>query len=578
MCKILLREKLEAEQTNIKKIADALCGYFRTEGHTAQIEALSLSCAYALYKARQIDCSGLPDIEDVLNSIKSNGSAYSFVKPQIEDNWKCIDSHYNRFSSESLTAFILLSSASDKDKGGYIEATPSSITDLSLALLNIGDGERVADLGAGVGTFLVSAYLKTDTAVYYGVELDPSMAAIAGIRAELLGDSVTVELNDMFVFADEKGPFDKIFSNYPFGMRLKNMRGGLAFMERLSDTWPDISKATSSDWVFNSLLISSLTEKGKAVGIMTNGSALNSTDQQIREYFVRNGFIETVIALPEKMFITTAIPTTLIVFSHGNESVRMIDAHEICQKGRRQNEFSVSDISKIASAITKDDEISKSVDIAEIERNEFIIHPMRYLEKKASIENGRELGDVAISITRGAQLTAGQLDEMTSMKPTNFQFLKLSNIQDGFIDEKLQYIKEIDSRYRRYRIRNGDLIISKNGLPPKIAVADVKPNTSVIANSNIYLIRLDEKIINPQYLKAYFESEQGSASLNRIAVGATLPTIGAEQLKKLVVPVPPLAAQQEFALRYLAKAEEVKQLKRRLEIAQATLKNMFGCM
>ena len=592
-----LHRILETKQANAMKVADTLHNYFRGEVHASEIEALSVYCAYALYKAQQLSSSNLPEIETVLGTMKGNENIYYFLEPKIKEHWKCVNSNYGRFSSESLAEFILLSFIADR---GFIEVTPASIISLSLTLLDICDGERVADFGTGTGAFLVNAFLKNNAAKYYGVELDASMSAISSIRAELLGNSVTIEQNDMFKCAEKEEPFDKIFSNYPFGMRLKNMRGGLSYMEKLSETYPNISKATSSDWIFNSLLVSSITDKGKAVGIMTNGGTWNSIDRPIREYFVRRGFIETIIALPEKIFTTTAIPTTLVVFSHRNKRIRMIDAREICQKGRRQNEFSESNIAQIASALTKDSDISKSVDIMEIEEKEYAINPMRYLEKPFKIENGEEFGNVIVSITRGAHFTATQLDEMASSEPTNILFLKLSNIQDGLIDKKLPYLKELDTRYKRYCLKTGDLLISKNGLLPKqditdgrpnneqrarsvfasfkIAVADVKANTSIIASTNIYIIRLDESKVNPHYLKAYFESEQGAIALNRIAAGAALPIIGAEQLKKLIIPVPDLETQQKFVERYLAKADEIRQLKYQLEKAQAALKNMFGGM
>ena len=591
-----LREIAEAKQTNVKKVADALHGYFRGEVHAAQIETLSICCAYALYKAQQIGGFKLPGIEAVLETMKGDDKVYHLVEPLIKEHWECIGANYRRFPSKSLAAFILFSFNTGKSS---TEATPASIVSLSLALLDIRSRERVADFGTGVGTFLVNAFLEKETAVYYGVDHDPSMSMIAGIRAELLGGSIAIKQSDMFTFAELEGPFHKIFSNYPFGIRLKNMHEGLTHLEKLSDAYPNASKITSSDWVFNFLLVSSITNAGKAVGIMTNGSTWNSTDRPIREYFVHEGFIETIVALPEKMFSTTAIPTTLVVFSRKNERIRMIDAREVCQKGRRQNEFSESDISAITSALTEDSEVSKSVDIREIEKNEFALNPTRYLEKLPEIENGTIFDDVIIKIMRGAHLTATQLDEMTSLEPTMVRFLKLSNIQDGFIDEKLPYLKEVDTRYQNYCIRPGNLLISKNGLPVKadvtdvesnkdlrrgafasfkVAVADIEPNMDVIANSNIYIIRLNESKVDPYYLKAYFESEQGALALNRIAVGATLPVISAEQLRKLIIPMPDLPAQREFVVRYLAQAAEAKRLKHELENAQSVLRNMFEDM
>ena len=164
--------------------------------------------------------------------------------------------------------------------------------------------------------------------------------------------------------------FDKVFSNYPFGMRLRDLRGGIEYIKQLDDNLPDITKATSSDWVFNSLLVSSIKKNGKAIGIMTNGSTWNSIDRPIREYFIRKGLVECVIALPQRMFEYTAISTVLMVFSNDNKKIRLVDAREMCQKGRRQNFFSKQDIEKIIFASQHDTENSKLVNLIEFKENE----------------------------------------------------------------------------------------------------------------------------------------------------------------------------------------------------------------
>lgn len=83
-------------------------------------------------------------------------------------------------------------------------------------------------------------------------------------------------------------------------------------------------------------------------------------------------------------------------------------------------------------------------------------------------------------------------------------------------------------------------ILSKNGYPYKIAVAEVKEGQRILGNGNLYIIELDEEKADPYYLAAFFGSEQGTAALRSRTVGATIPNIGVEQLTKLVIPIPPL--------------------------------------
>ena len=151
----------------------------------------------------------------------------------------------------------------------------------------------------------------------------------------------------------------------------------------------------------------------------------------------------------------------------------------------------------------------------------------------------------------------------------------LANIKDGIIDKDLPYIREIDSKNEKYCLTDRCLIISKNGYPYKVAVAEVNKNQKIMANGNLYLIELDEQKINPYYMAAYFGSEKGIAALKSITVGATIPNIGVEQLKNLIIPVPSLEKQQEIADKYLKLKDEVIMLQYKIEKAKNNMMHIF---
>lgn len=131
-------------------------------------------------------------------------------------------------------------------------------------------------------------------------------------------------------------------------MMLRNSNDASVYMRRLAQAYPEFSKKTSSDWVFNALICDLLAEGGKAVAVMTTGAAQNSTDISMRKYLAERHMIESVITLPKRMFAPyTSIGTSLIVFSHGNEGIRLVDATKLCLCGRRQNEFGHQNIEEI---------------------------------------------------------------------------------------------------------------------------------------------------------------------------------------------------------------------------------------
>ena len=211
----------------------------------------------------------------------------------------------------------------------------------------------------------------------------------------------------------------------------------------------------------------------------------------------------------------------------------------------------------------------------EIANNEFVLSPIRYFAEDIVVENGVPLENFVKRITRGAPCTAAELDQIVSQEPTSMQYLMLSNINDGIVDESLPYLTHIEQRYEKYCLNDNALLLSKNGYPFKVAVAHVESGEKILANGNLYIIDLDETKINPYYLKAYLESEQGIAALKGIAVGATIPNIAVEQLRKLMIPLVSLAQQKRIAERYLATLDEIAVLKHKITKAKSSLKNIL---
>ena len=179
-------------------------------------------------------------------------------------------------------------------------------------------------------------------------------------------------------------------------------------------------------------------------------------------------------------------------------------------------------------------------------------------------------------IGRGAPLTAKDLDQLVTQEDTGIQYLMLSDIQNGMISEHLTQLKTLEPKYEKYLAGDRTLLISKNGAPFKVAIAEVAEGEKIVANGNLFLIELDETKVNPYYLKAYFDSDEGSLALKKIAVGASIPIISAEALGKLVIPIPPMGVQYRIAERYCAKNAEIRELERKLEKAQDELRNVFS--
>lgn len=493
-----------------------------------------------------------------------------------EKVWHQLLSIAGFYTEEELALAAVISDSVSGYK--YQTATPQSILNLTQSILHIQAEEQVVDLCCGTGSFLMGESIKQPQAAYFGCDINYQSTMIAKMCADLLNEEISIECCDVFQFAENANypKADKIFSNYPFGVTLRNMDEASAYMRRLAQAYPEFSKKTSSDWVFNALICDLLAEGGKAVAVMTTGAAQNSTDISMRKYLAERHMIESVITLPKRMFAPyTSIGTSLIVFSHGNEGIRLVDATKLCLCGRRQNEFSPQNIEEILDALQADGEYSRVISMEELHDNEYNLSLEHYTEEMPAFVNGVSFGDVTKSITRGASITASQLDDMVSQTATHVQYLMLANIQDGIIDDKLPYLTELDPKYDKYCLKNNDIILSKNGYPYKVAVAKVEPGQKILANGNLYIIEPDESRVNPYYIKAFFDSAQGIAALKNISVGTTILNIGVDKLKNVAIPLPSIEEQNRIAEKYQATLNEIVRLKNELTSAVDKLHTIF---
>ena len=567
--------KIEEERLTINKVKFELSAALVNERIDKDRNVALL--AYLASKASQVYDPSRVTFEALVNGgFDIQEEIRQLISERLtKETWENILAFINRYDSEmyKLTALKLIMDS--EDKGTF--STPLSIIKLSNKLLNINAEDSVADIGCGNGNFSLAAALEENNARYFAYDINEYSVVMANIVFDLM--DVVVEGNCCDVFSlvqnDHIRKFDKIFANYPFGLKVKSLGEGKEYFNVLTRQYPDISTTTSSDWIFNSLLCDLMKNNGKAVAVMTNGSTWNSIDTPIRKHFVERRLVETVISLPGRMFSNAAIPTTIIVLSKNNEKVRMIDATKLYQQGRRQNELSDENIETIIGALNTDSEFSRMVTLDELRENEYVLNLSRYFKETVDFENGVPFERVIKSITRGAQCTASQLDELVSDKETNMHYLMLGNIHNGLIDENLPCIAKIEEKQEKYCLKNNSLILSKNGYPYKVAVAKVCEGQRILANGNLYIIELDEEVANPYYIKAFLVSELGTTALKSITVGATIPNIGVDKLKKLIIPLPSMEEQDRIAGKYQSALDEVLELKQRLVLATEKLQHIF---
>ena len=558
---------------NTSDLANDLSSMISSYYDSRYYQIATLSIAYILYNAKNMNCNAN------LDEISLNGNISQKLKNIIEKytiNVKDgLNAYKEKYTADQLLSFILFNSDFDS-KSIASNNTPNGISKLAIKILNIHDENSVLDLCSGTSNFIIECFKEHHLNKYVGIELDFINNEISELRKDVLKMNSEYIQSDVFQM-EHIGKYDCVFSNYPFQVRMPNMA---IYKDQICQKLgmnSDLLKRASSDWVYNSVVLNYMNDDAKAVAIMTNGSTWNKTDQNIRKFFVENGYIEAVIALPSKLFSSTSIATTMIVFSKNNKSIRMIDATRLCEEQRRNNILRDQDIDEILALLENDTELSVNKTLDDIANNDYIINPIRYLEILPDIKNGVEFGTIIKEITRGSQLKATELESLKSDKPTDYKSFMLSNIKNGLVDfEEVQYLNDIPEKYEKYCILDNSIVLSKIGSPNlKSAVVNVENGKKVLATGNLFVIKLDESKADPYYVQSFFMSELGVATFNNILSGAFISSISIDKLKKIIIPLPEMSVQKEIATRYKATIDEINYLNTKLKKANSKLNHVF---
>ena len=278
----------------------------------------------------------------------------------------------------------------------------------------------------------------------------------------------------------------------------------------------EILEKTSLEWLFNLLTINHLTDDGRALSVVKINTLSNPKNKNIRKYFIENGYIESIILLPENILIGSSVSLALIVFSKGNKKIRFVDASNFYTKERRKKgdrlnptkkileENNIRDILKFLNS-DDNSEISISKGIEEFSENDYNLDVIENIEVIPEFENSKKIKElidkkIIKDIIRGSQISLDELKDLRSYEETPYIYLTLSNINDGFIEyENIEdYLKKIPEKQEKFCIKNNAFLISKIGNPPyKFVVAQIPENRKIIASGNFAIIEVNEKKLNP---------------------------------------------------------------------------------
>lgn len=363
------------------------------------------------------DLKGLFDDMDV-NSAKLGNSVIERNKKLVKLISKIGSLDFGgAFQDNSIDAFgdayefLMTMYASNAGKSGGEFFTPQEVGEL-LARIAIGDREsvnKVYDPCCGSGGLLLKfAKILGKENVrngYFGQEINLTTYNLARINMFLHDvnfDKFDIALGDTLKepahWDDE--PFDAIVSNPPYSIKWEGKENPLNINDARFSPAGVLAPASKADLAFTMHMLSWLSAEGTAAivefpGVLYRGGA----EGKIRDYLVRNNFVEAVIQLPPDLFFGTTIATCIIVLKKNKTAsdVLFIDASDQFERRDSKNKLMPKNIERIMDVITaraEEGHFSKLVTNDDILANDANLSVSSYVEK---LDEREEIDIVALN-------------------------------------------------------------------------------------------------------------------------------------------------------------------------------------
>lgn len=187
-----------------------------------------------------------------------------------------------------------------------------------------------------------------------------------------------------------------------------------------------------------------------------------------------------------------------------------------------------------------------------------ILHSRVYLSSKYETVSLNSDSSLYLDIKRGKSPKYAE--------DSNVFILNQKCVRWGSIET--QYAKTVDPSWlesidEENFTQEGDILINSTGEGTigRAAVVD-KDNTGLLYDSHVLLLRLNKNCIEPQYFELVFNSRYGQEQVENVKSAKTTKQteLGVENLKRILIPIPPLKVQQDIVKRMTELYKEVSDL------------------
>ena len=323
-----------------------------------------------------------------------------------------LGSRYNDTTNDTFGdtyEFLMQMYASQAGKSGGEFFTPQQVSEL-LARLASWDNpniNKVYDPACGSGSLLLK-FAKTvgkenPDLKYFGQEVNPTTYNLCRINMFLHNvnfDNFDIALEDTLIHPQhmKDAPFDAIVSNPPYSLKWEGKDNPILINDERYAPAGVLAPKSAADLAFTMHMLWHLSERGTAAIVEFPGVLYRGSDEKkIRQYLIKNNYVDTVIQLPANLFFGVGIATCIIVLKKSakkDSSVLFIDASKLFQKEGNKNILLSEHQDKIMELFQnrKDEQyLAKLVKNDDILKNDANLSVSSYVEQ----EDTREVINIA---------------------------------------------------------------------------------------------------------------------------------------------------------------------------------------
>ena len=339
-----------------------------------------------------------------------------------------LGSRYNDTDNDTFGdtyEFLMQMYASSAGKSGGEFFTPQQVSELlaRLASWNNPNIQKVYDPACGSGSLLLK-FAKTigkenPNLKYFGQEVNPTTYNLCRINMFLHNvnyDNFDIRLEDTLLKPQhmQDAPFDAIVSNPPYSLKWEGKENTILINDERYAPAGVLAPKSAADLAFTMHMLWHLSERGTAAIVEFPGVLYRGGDEKkIRQYLIKNNFVDTVIQLPANLFFGVGIATCIIVLKKSaktDASVLFIDASKLFQKDGNKNVLLPEHQDKIMELFTnRQDEqyLAKLVKNDDILTNDANLSVSSYVEQ----EDTREVIDIE-AVNASLQLLIAEGNEL----------------------------------------------------------------------------------------------------------------------------------------------------------------------